>query len=247
MDLFSGTEVPTKPQNKPNRDIKVLSDMEHILLRPNMYIGSVKPILSQRYVIDGDTIKQTELRFIPGLVKIFEEILDNSVDAFVDHDFNGRPKIDIEIDETGFCVTDNGVGIPNKLVEDKYMCEIAWGTAKAGSNFDGERKSAGANGIGSYLTTVFSNEFIGININDGKKVTCTWNNNTVDYKRNVGKSTKSGVQVTVKPDFKRFNVSKFSKNDLLAIESRIKMLALSYPEIKFILNGTTVTINELNF
>jgi DNA topoisomerase-2 len=239
--------------SRTNRDIKVLSDKEHILLRPNMYIGSVKPIISQRYIINENKIKQIELKFIPGLVKIFEEILDNSVDAFVDNNFKSKPKIDIEIDEYGFCVTDNGVGIPNKLVksenssDDKYMCEIAWGTAKAGSNFEGERKSAGANGIGSYLTTVFSSEFIGINESMGTKVTCKWNDNTDTYERTIEKSKKTGVTVLVRPDFSRFKVQHFRKNELLAIESRIKMLAITYPEIKFLLNGTTVSTESLEF
>jgi len=232
---------------KSERVIKKLTDREHILLRPNMYIGSIRPITEKRYIIEENKFIETDITYIPGLIKIFEEILDNSVDAFVDHNFEGNPKIKITIEKDFFIIEDNGPGIPNKKIENDYMAKIAWGEAKAGSNFEGERKAAGMNGVGSYLTNVFSKSFIGENHNNGIKLICKWQNNASEYFEKEGKSSKTGVKVTVYPDFEKFNRKGFSNNDLKIIETRIKMLALSYPEIKFYLNGNLIKIKEIEF
>jgi len=228
------------------REIKKLSDQAHILKRSNMYVGSIKPITEKRYIIKDKFIEE-EIEFIPGLIKIFEEIIDNSVDAFVDHNFEGSPKIKVIIDEEHFEVEDNGPGIPNKKIGNDYMCKVAWGSARAGSNFEGKRISAGANGVGSFLTNVFSKSFIGENCNNGIKVICKWQNNALDYFEKESKISKTGVKVISYPDFERFGVKGFSENDLMIIESRIKMLALSYPEIKFYLNGNLIKIKEIDF
>ena len=53
---------------------KVLSERDHILMRPGMYIGSTSPeSISQ--MID---FKYRELTVVPGLLKIINEIIDNS-------------------------------------------------------------------------------------------------------------------------------------------------------------------------
>lgn len=236
------------------RKIEILDDREHALKRPNVYIGAVKKIREKRYVVKNNKFVETELEYVPGLVKIFEEILDNSVDAFVDNNFNGNPRIDIFLDDTSFTVKDNGVGIPNIkhfnkiLNKEVWMCESAWGTLKAGSNFDdSKRKSAGANGMGAALTNYFSKVFIGKNRNSGKEIVYTSIENATKIKVKEKKTTKTGVEVYVEPDFSRFEVNKFTENEKLAIYSRVIMLALTYPEIKFYYNKERINIQEINF
>ena len=59
-----------------------LSDVEHVLLRPGMYIGSITSDDEMRYVFNED-IKKFEKRMIkynPGFLKLFDEIISNSVD-----------------------------------------------------------------------------------------------------------------------------------------------------------------------
>jgi len=236
------------------RKIKVLTDSEHVLLRPNVYIGSVKPIKEERYILDDNKFVKKSITYVPGLVKIFEEILDNSVDAFVDNNFNGRPKIEITLEDKYFEVIDNGVGIPNEkhynkiTDEEEYMCKTAWGSLRAGSNFnDSNRKSIGTNGVGSFLSNIFSLKFIGENKNNGIKVICQWGNNAHNYEEKIGKSKTTGVKVYCEPDFERFSIDKFTDNEKLIIKSRIKMLAYSYPEIKFILNKEQINNKEIDF
>jgi len=236
------------------RKIEVLSDKEHALKRPNVYIGSVNKITEKRYIIKDGEFIETELSYVPGLVKIFEEILDNSVDAFVDTGLKGRPKIKIDLNEKSFKIEDNGVGIPNEKHfnkisgKEEWMCESAWGTLKAGSNFDdGKRKSAGANGMGAALTNYFSKVFIGYNRNSGKEIIYISSNNADKIEVKEKKTTKTGVEVYCEPDFSRFEVDKFTENEKLAIETRIYMLALSYPEIKFYYNDKLISPKEIEF
>jgi DNA topoisomerase-2 len=230
-----------------SRDIKKLTDREHILLRIGMYAGSPKPIKEKRYLIEDNKFVEKEITYIPALVKIVEEIIDNSVDAFVDTGFQNNPKLKITLEKDHFIVEDNGPGIPNKKIHNEWMCEVAWGEAKAGSNFEGERKSVGQNGVGSYLTNVLSKKFIGENHNNGIKVICKWNDNAQNKLIKDGKTSKTGVKVEVWPDFERFNRKQFSPNELKVLETRVKMLALTYPEIKFYLNKDLIKIKEIEF
>lgn len=58
------------------------SQLEHILLRPDTYIGSVEPITEMMWIFDKekDMMIQKDIRYVPGLYKIFDEILVNAAD-----------------------------------------------------------------------------------------------------------------------------------------------------------------------
>lgn len=58
------------------------SQLEHILLRPDTYIGSVEFVHENMWVFDKDKEKmvQREIKYVPGLYKIFDEILVNAAD-----------------------------------------------------------------------------------------------------------------------------------------------------------------------
>jgi len=54
-----------------------LTELEHILLRPDTYIGTVEKLTQPMFVLNSETnrIVQKEISFTPGLYKIFDEIL----------------------------------------------------------------------------------------------------------------------------------------------------------------------------
>lgn len=58
------------------------SQLEHILLRPDTYIGSVEPVTEVMWIFDKekDMMVQKEIKYVPGLYKIFDEILVNAAD-----------------------------------------------------------------------------------------------------------------------------------------------------------------------
>ena len=50
-----------------------LTDIEHVLLRPGMYIGSVKPNTSMKHIINDEQMSKEEVTFNPGLLKLFDD------------------------------------------------------------------------------------------------------------------------------------------------------------------------------
>lgn len=67
------------------------SQLEHILLRPDTYIGSVEPVQEVMWVYEEEIgMVQREITYVPGLYKIFDEILVNAADNKV-----RDPKMDV--------------------------------------------------------------------------------------------------------------------------------------------------------
>ena len=58
------------------------TQLEHILLRPDTYIGSVEPVSEPMWVYDKekDSMVHRDIKYVPGLYKIFDEILVNAAD-----------------------------------------------------------------------------------------------------------------------------------------------------------------------
>jgi DNA topoisomerase-2 len=238
-----------------NQKIIKLTEREHILKRSGMYLGSSTLTKSQEYIIDDDgiMITQKEIEYVPGLVKIFNELIDNSIDEFVRTKGEYATKIDVTIDSDEFSVQDNGRGIPVTEVHAPegvfYQPELAWTHARAGSNFEDENSSTiGTNGVGSMIASVFSKEFIGIS-NDGNlkcTVRCENNNEIVNTK--ITKPTgKQGVHVKIIPDVQRFGLNSITPNHIKMIEQRLYNLSVSYPEITFKLNGSRIRVKAKDF
>jgi DNA topoisomerase-2 len=225
---------------------KVLDDRQHCLLRPQMYIGSVTPephsgIINYQY--------QTKT-IVPGLIKIIEEILQNSVDEYIRTNGEFANKIEVSIDNTvqgtEIAISDNGRGIPVKLIGDTYQPVLAWTKLKAGSNFDdSNRVGAGMNGVGSSLTNIFSTSFIGTSCDGSKKivVTCSDNMANVDFK--VSKSSHRGTEVKFVPDLEKFNLTEFTQDHLDVIRDRITNLAIMFEGITFVFNGEKIKFRNI--
>lgn len=60
------------------------TQLEHILLRPDSYVGSIEPITQSMWVYDENlqAIVNRDISFVPGLYKIFDEILGKNVNHF---------------------------------------------------------------------------------------------------------------------------------------------------------------------
>ena len=66
--------------NEINRDIVALSDYEHVLIRPEMYVGSVTPNEEKLPTIENDKLIQRTKIYSVGMYKLFDEVLDNALD-----------------------------------------------------------------------------------------------------------------------------------------------------------------------
>ena len=57
-----------------------LTDREHVLNRPGMYIGSTSLHTEDLEVYNGSEIQERKVTYNPGFIKLFDEIVSNSVD-----------------------------------------------------------------------------------------------------------------------------------------------------------------------
>ena len=214
-----------------------------MLKRPGMWIGSttleeVTAFYHHKYQV---------VKVVPGLLKIIFEILDNSIDEAIRTDFKHANEISVDIGiEGSITISDNGRGIPIVPIGDSYQPVLAWSKARAGSNFSDEgRTTIGMNGVGSFATNVFSKEFRGVTQDSsGKRLIYESGENATQQHHTISKSTKktTGTSVYFIPDYKRFNVDNlFDGDHQMVISDRLHNLAITYPKIKFIYNGVTIS------
>lgn len=239
---------------KENVIIK-LSEREHLLARSGMYIGSSTSTVLNTLLLEDNKFKYLDIEYVPGLNKILNEIIDNSIDEHVRTNGEFSTKIEVNIDKEKFSVKDNGRGIPIKEVQTPegtiiYQPELAWTHARAGSNFtdDANSSTIGTNGVGSMAASVFSKEFTGITCDGSKKCTvkCTNNNEKIkttvtDYKGN------NGTTVTLYPDLARFGLSEITDNHIKMIEQRLYNLSVAYPNITFTFNSKKIKLNDKKY
>lgn len=228
--------------------IKKLTEREHIIQRPTMYIGAVDLTSSYEYILtDNDKIEYLEIKTVPGFIKIINEIIDNSVDVAIKTNFKSSNEISIKMTEEFVEVQDNGTGIPvMKNSDGHYLAELAWGHARAGSNFDDDknRTQIGMNGVGSFATNCFSTKFIG-KTDDGKKsYTITFKDNASSFSEKESESSgKTGVNVKFYPDLKKFGLKEIDETHMNVIKQRLINLSMTFPDITFKFNGKKININ----
>ena len=235
--------------------IKQLSEREHMLLRPGQYIGATTLTTIPTFIFNEDTNKfeYSHASYVPALLKIISEIIDNALDEAVRTDFKYANKINIEISDITVKVSDNGRGIPLDVDQDSGISqlELALAYPRAGTNFnDDERNSIGMNGIGSYATNVMSTKFKAISITGKAKGVLTCSDNLNKRKCSISSciSDKIGTTVEFEPDMSRFEVDKIDDTHKNLVYQRILFLSISYPEITFKFNGKIIRFkNAKNF
>ena len=118
---------------------KKVTQVEHILLRPDTYIGSIQMTEEPMWVLDKSKCKfeYKKIKFIPGLYKIFDEILVNAADNYQRD--NKMTQIDVTIDEkTGtITVLNDGKSIPVQVHREHkiYVAELIFGHLLTSSNY----------------------------------------------------------------------------------------------------------------
>ena len=172
-----------------------LNPIEHILKRPDMYVGAIKPRKeSNEWVTDLSTspespkiIKKEEITYSSALLRIFIEVLSNAIDNVWRSKEAGIPctkiKVDINQDTGETKIWNDGLTIPVEKNEEYkiYNPELIFGHLLTGSNYDDEenRFGSGRNGLGVKLTNVFSKLFTvrTFDPNTGKLYQKTWREN----------------------------------------------------------------------
>ena len=208
-----------------------------------MYIGASNVVEVEDYCLVNDKIQRTSVKCVPGLLKIINEIIDNSVDIAIKTNFEGCNSVSVKITDDTVVVEDNGPGIPvSKNPEGEYIPFVCWGYAMSGSNFDNDenRTHLGMNGVGSYCTNVWSTEFTGISDDSKNRYAVKFKNNALDYKETVSNSVSKGVTVKFKPDLKRFGIEKIDQTHKDLVYQRLLNLSISFPLIQFKFNNKAI-------
>lgn len=166
-----------------------LEGLEHIRLRPGMYIGSL-----------GDGSNEND-----GIYILLKEGIDNAVDEF-SQGFGNR--IDIEIKDGRVKIRDYGRGIPLGKLED-CVSNVNTGAKYNNSVF---KQAIGMNGVGIKATNALSSYFRAASVRDGKMA-------VVEYERgekksgNVGNAkpgVKNGTYLEFVPDTQLFGKYQFN-------------------------------------
>lgn len=245
-------------RDKKIQEFKALDDISHVLTVPARYIGSVNPAEIETYIFRDGKFNFEKVVYTPGLLKIIEEIIDNSVDAYLNSSTREPITVKVNMTKTSVEVIDTGSGIPvvkykdetGKLPElnGKYLAELAWGRLKAGGSFKEHRVGAGTHGEGSSLTNIFSKVFVGTT-DDGKnkcKVMCKDNMHEIKT-RLLSTSGKTGTTVYFEPDLARFNLTEITQEHFDLVKQRLINLSISFPDLKFYFNDEKVNVNIKNF
>lgn len=228
--------------------IRKLSDRLHVLQRPSMYIGGVDATKISDYILENGSILYKEIEYVPGLIKIINEIIDNSLDVAIKSNFKSSDVISVKMTKDFIEIQDNGTGIPViKNPDGQYLAELAWGHARAGSNFedDENRTQIGMNGVGSFATNCFSKKFVGLTDDGTNRYTITFKNNAESFTDKIEKSKgKSGVNVKFWPDLERFGLTEIDETHMNVIHQRLMNLSISFPEITFKFNGRKINVSS---
>lgn len=144
---------------------KKLDEVQHVLLRPGRYIGSITTLDAEDFVYDPEMKKMVKRKvsYHPGFQKLFDEVISNSADfsKTVEGKHVDTIRVEVDREKLRLSVMDNG-GIPVVIHPEhqQYIPEMIF-ELRAGSNFDDSEDSTGTgqNGEGAGLTNIFSTKF----------------------------------------------------------------------------------------
>ena len=197
--------------------IQALEGMEHVRMRPSMYIGDVG---------------------VRGLHHLVYEVVDNSIDeAMAGH----CDEINVTINEdNSISVVDNGRGIPVGIhkKEGVSALEVVMTKIGAGGKFDKDsyKVSGGLHGVGVSVVNALSDHLIAKVYREGKIWIQEYEKGKSLYPvKSDGKSEKTGTEVTFKPDKSIFKEAQ---------EYNYETLSNRLRELSFLNKGITLSITD---
>uniref|UniRef100_A0A6C0E1U2 DNA topoisomerase (ATP-hydrolyzing) n=1 Tax=viral metagenome TaxID=1070528 RepID=A0A6C0E1U2_9ZZZZ len=242
-----------KKQSKTIEDTyKKVSGREHVLLRPNMYIGSPNKQLEEMWVFQESSsdnkpqVTKKMIEYVPGFLKIFDEILTNATDAAARDETVNTIKVDIDKGSGEITVMNNGKSVPVALHKEHniYVPELIFGNLLSGSNYDDKdvRTGSGVNGLGAKLTNIFSKKFVVETLDSerGLKFLQEYTNNMTSKSapKVTKNSGKSYTKITFIPDYGRFGMKGLEEDTILLLTKRVyDCIACTSKNVSIYYNG----------
>ena len=215
------SEEANKDEQKKNNysadSIQALEGMEHVRMRPSMYIGDVG---------------------VRGLHHLVYEVVDNSIDEAMGGHCD---EISVTINEDNSITTqDNGRGIPVDLhkKEGVSALEVVMTKIGAGGKFDKDsyKVSGGLHGVGVSCVNALSKHLRATVHRDGKSWEQEYSKGKALYPvKSIGETDKRGTIVTFTPDDTIFTQT---------VEYSYETLANRMRELSFLNKGVSITLMD---
>tara|TARA_B110000967_G_C18896283_1_gene570893 strand:+ start:1426 stop:4923 length:3498 start_codon:yes stop_codon:yes gene_type:complete len=239
-----------------------LTDREHILKKPDTYIGSIENTEHVDYLFNDvdNGIYHKEFQYIPGLYKLFDEGIVNCRDhvirqgqAVKDNVTNALPvsNIDISISDDGIITMTNdgnGIDVAQHPEYKLWIPEMIFGHLRTSTNYDEKKKEktvGGKNGFGFKLVLIWSSwgKIETIDHTRGLKYVQEFKNNLTE----IGKPTitkcknKPYTKVSFKPDYARLGIDGLSPDMISLFKKRVyDISAVTDKSVKVKYNSTLV-------
>ena len=246
-----------------SKKYKKLTQHEHILKCPGMYIGSVTEDVYDTWVYNDEDkcMIKKNTKFVPGLYKIFDEIAVNSLDqierlkqtATENTHHVKEISVTIDLEENSIAVMNSGDGLDilKHDEHDIYIPELVFGNLLTSTNYDEktERTIGGMNGLGAKTVNIFSKKFIVETIDATRELYYYQefsDNMHVKSQPIIKKSKKYPyTKITFIPDYEKFNM-KGLEDDILSLfyKRTYDICGLTDNSIKVSLNNTKLTVNN---
>ncbi len=193
-------------------DIKTLDWLEHMRLRPGMYIGKT-----------GDGTSQDD-----GIYILLKEIMDNAIDEYI---MGHGKKVEIGLDSAEVMIRDYGRGIPLEKVVDSIS------KMNTSGKFDSKafKKSVGMNGVGSKAVNALSAYFKVKSVREGKEKIAEFEGGKLKLESKIQASKDvNGTTIWFRPDNAIFHNYRFIPD---YVQEQLWNYAYLNSGLKIILNG----------
>jgi DNA topoisomerase-2 len=257
MSTASDLELSNKYQQK--------TDKGHILDNPDTYVGSIEEVDENLWILseDGAKIIQKNIKYIPGLFKLFDEGIVNCRDhvirmlqAVANNVENALPvtNIDISIQEDGTIIMindGNGIDVAQHPEYKIWIPELIFGHLRTSTNYDKTEKKivGGKNGFGFKLVLIWSTQGSVETIDHvrGLKYRQEFNNNLDEIcKPSITKcKLKPYTKITFKPDYARLGISGLTPDMISLLKKRVyDVAAVTDKSLKVKYNSSLIPIKN---
>ena len=259
--------VASPAQSQELAKYQKMSDKEHILKKPDTYIGPIEMTEAETFVYNSATssIVQRTIHYIPGLYKLFDEGAVNSRDHFVRQEQairDAKPGaipvtcIEFEISDDGtISITNdgNGIDVAQHPEHKLWIPEMIFGHLRTSTNYDENKKEkivGGKNGFGFKLVLIWSSwgRVETVDHIRGLKYIQEFKNNLDEIcppKITKCTTTKPYTKVSFRPDYARFGVEGLTPDMRALFEKRIyDIAAITDKSVKVKYNGALIPVKH---
>ena len=214
---------------------------EHILIRPDSYVGSVKSRKCFMWIFNEDAeegeakMVYKEIKYVPAFYKICDEIYVNAADQSKKCKSCNTIKITVDCDTGRITVWNNGDGIDVVVHKEYkiYIPTLIFGNLLTSTHYDPDEKktTGGKNGFGAKLANIYSVEcdIETVDANRGKLFRQKFTNNMYKVHKEVVKDSKSKpyTQFSFIPDFEKFGLKGITSDMMALLKKRAYDLAMT--------------------